>query len=115
MDKGIKKKNNEVSRGHAIWGKRSTPCRYGVYTSCSLISKDFILLPTTFNSSSNSRIFLKAWKTWIPLQFELQDLPQAMAYLIKLNLDGFEIVTTNHKLLLHFIYFAVMAQKEREY
>lgn len=33
-----------------------------VYTSCSLISNDFILLPTTLSSSSNSKTFLKYQK-----------------------------------------------------
>ena len=39
---------------HTLYALRSD-----LGTSCSLISKDFILLPTTFNSSSNSKIFLQ--------------------------------------------------------
>jgi hypothetical protein len=33
-----------------------------IYTSCSLISNDFILLPTTLSSSSNSKTFLQYQK-----------------------------------------------------
>ena len=36
------------------------PCSF---TSCSEISRDFMLLPTTFSSSSSSRILLKTMRT----------------------------------------------------
>ena len=76
-------------------------------TSCSLISKDFMLLPTIFNSSSNSRSFLQEQTSMIMRQCSnagrkkpqawppqnIHHVNEAPAYLVVLDGQGFDIVT----------------------
>ena len=86
-------------------------------TSCSLISRDFMLLPTTFSSSSSSKIFLGYdienvyfYREKIRMLAEKNRRPglnevwvPAPAYLVVLDGQGFDIVTHDMEFLVKFI------------